>query len=191
METTREQKRRETLTRIAQTGLKLFMEKGYEETTLDEIAAASGISRRTFFHYFTSKDDILLAYQKNAFLDAIPAATLAQSPDQSPIEVSRKCILAVASKHESKESIAADKLLRSTEALVKRKETMFVEAEGVLAAALQQLWPDPARRDRLRVVAMMAMGALRLAMEKWRSENGTHPLAHYIQEAFDLIAAEI
>ena len=47
----RERKRRDTLQRIAQTGLDLFIAKGYEETTLDDIAAAAGISRRTFFHY--------------------------------------------------------------------------------------------------------------------------------------------
>ncbi len=47
----RERKRRLTLDRIAEVGLKLFVEKGYEATTLDAIAAASGISRRTFFYY--------------------------------------------------------------------------------------------------------------------------------------------
>ena len=41
----RERKRRETSRRIAETGLKLFLKNGYENTTLDEIAAAAGISR--------------------------------------------------------------------------------------------------------------------------------------------------
>ena len=47
----RERKRRLTLDLIAKTGLKLFIENGYEATTLDAIAAAAGISRRTFFYY--------------------------------------------------------------------------------------------------------------------------------------------
>ena len=191
LETARAHKRRETLARIAETGLKLFMENGYEETTLDAIAAASGISRRTFFHYFTSKDDILLAYQKNAFLDAIPAATQRQSPDQSPIDVARNCLLDLASKHETKESMAADRLLRSTEALRKRKEAMFVEAEQILTEALQRLWPDPARYEALRVVAMMAVGTLRLAMENARKANGEYPLARYLREGFDRLKQAI
>ena len=58
----RERKRRQTLQRIAEVGLSLFLRKGYEATTLDEIAAAAGISRRTFFYYFKSKDEVLLAY---------------------------------------------------------------------------------------------------------------------------------
>ena len=48
----RERKRQQTLARIAEAGLKLFIENGYEATTLDAIAAAAGISRRTFFLLF-------------------------------------------------------------------------------------------------------------------------------------------
>ncbi len=59
----REQKRRETLRRITDVGICLFIEKGIDGTTIDEIAEAAGISRRTFFHYFGSKDDILLSLQ--------------------------------------------------------------------------------------------------------------------------------
>ena len=59
----REEKRQQTLKRITQTALGLFARHGYEATTLDMIAADAGISRRTFFHYFKSKDDILLSQQ--------------------------------------------------------------------------------------------------------------------------------
>lgn len=45
----RARKRQETLERIAETGLRLFSQNGYEATTLDAIAEAAGISRRTFF----------------------------------------------------------------------------------------------------------------------------------------------
>ena len=58
----RERKKQETLQRIAETGLKLFVQNGYEGTTLDEIAAEAGIARRTFFYYFKSKEAILMAY---------------------------------------------------------------------------------------------------------------------------------
>ena len=66
---TRERKRQETLRRITDAGVKLFSTKGYDETTLDEVAAAAGISRRTFFHYFKSKDDILLSLQRGMGVD--------------------------------------------------------------------------------------------------------------------------
>ncbi len=46
----RERKRKQTAQRIAETGVRMFVEKGFEETTLDAIAEAAGIARRTFFH---------------------------------------------------------------------------------------------------------------------------------------------
>jgi len=56
----RDRKRCETRQRIVDTGRRLFSEKGFEATTLDAIALEAGISRRTFFSYFTSKEDVLL-----------------------------------------------------------------------------------------------------------------------------------
>ncbi|MFF2552425.1 TetR family transcriptional regulator [Nocardia sp. NPDC058058] len=56
--------------------LRLFAEKGYEATTVDEIAEAAGISRRTFFRQFRSKEDVVFAdhesqlAQARAYLDA-------------------------------------------------------------------------------------------------------------------------
>ncbi|WP_158630433.1 TetR/AcrR family transcriptional regulator [Glycomyces terrestris] len=45
---------------IARTAEALFVAKGFEETTVDEIAAAVGMSQRSFFRYFPSKDEVVL-----------------------------------------------------------------------------------------------------------------------------------
>src|SRR5271170_689421 len=117
----RERKRNLTLDLIAKTGLKLFVENGYEATTLDAIAAASGISRRTFFYYLKSKEDVLLAHESGGIPRVLRPTFLEQSPDQSPIEAARKTFLVLASRYMSKESVLADKILRSTEMLRLRK----------------------------------------------------------------------
>ncbi|MEJ0050692.1 MAG: helix-turn-helix domain-containing protein [Methylovirgula sp.] len=182
----RERKRQLTLERIAETGLKLFIENGYEATTLDAIAAASGISRRTFFYYLKSKEDVLLAHESGDAPRALRPTFLEQSPDQRPIEAARKTFLTLASKYQSKESLLADQILRSTETLRLRKEALLVRMEEVLAEAMYDLWPNE-RRPALRLAAMMAMGAFRFAKENWRQENAAHPLTHYIDDAFDLL----
>ena len=182
----RELKRQLTLDRIAETGLKLFAENGYEATTLDAIAAASGISRRTFFYYLKAKEDVLLAHEGGRFAHALRPTFLKQSPKQTPIAAARKTFLDLASTYETKESIVADRILRSIETLRLRKEALLVQAEEVLAGAMYELWPDPTRRTALRIDAMIAMGALRIARENWRQEDAAHPLTHYIDEAFDL-----
>jgi AcrR family transcriptional regulator len=183
----RERKRRLTLDRIAATGLKLFVENGYEATTLDAIAAASGISRRTFFYYLKSKEDVLLAHESGEIPHALRPTFLKQSPRQSPIDAARKTFLELASMYESKESIVADRILRSIETLRLRKEALMVQMEEVLAEAMYGLWPDRSRRPALRLAAMMAIGALRFAKDNWRQEDAAHPLTHYINQAFDLL----
>jgi len=183
----RERKRQLTLDLIAKTGLKLFIENGYEATTLDAIAAAAGISRRTFFYYLKSKEEVLLAHESGNIPRLLRPTFLHQSPNQSPLDAARKTFLFFFSDSATTESVMADRILRSIETLRLRKEALHVQLEDVLAEAMYELWPDPARRPALRLTAMMAMGALRFAKENWRQEEAAHPLTHYIDEAFDLL----
>jgi mycofactocin system transcriptional regulator len=73
--------------------LRLFTEQGFEATTVEQIAAAAGVSRRTFFRYFDAKSDVLW----NSF-DAEVATIrglLARTPDDLPVmEAVRRAVLA-------------------------------------------------------------------------------------------------
>ncbi|KJC47088.1 hypothetical protein UP09_10650 [Bradyrhizobium sp. LTSP885] len=186
----RERKRHETSERIIEKGLKLFVKNGYEGTTLDAIAEAAGISRRTFFYYFKSKEDVLLAAHDSGLKKALGPAMLDEAPDQAPLEAVQRCLIKLASRYETKESVVFDRLMQSTEALRARKEAVFVETEQILLDAMCELWPSPARRDGLRLVAMVAMGTLRLALDKWKQNNAAHPLAYYIRQGFTLLAKQ-
>ncbi|MBS0420279.1 MAG: TetR family transcriptional regulator [Proteobacteria bacterium] len=186
----RERKRRETAERLIESGLKLFVKNGYEGTTLEAIAQAAGISRRTFFYYFGSKEDILLVAHDRGFRHALRPALLNESPGQTPVVAVRECLIKLASRYETKESIVYDHLMQSTEALRARKEAGFVEAEQILLDAMCELWPAPARRDGLRLVAMVAMGTLRLALDQWRQADAAHPLRYYIRRGFALLAKQ-
>lgn len=187
----RGRKRQLTLDLITQTGLKLFREHGYEATTLDQIAAASGISRRTFFYYLKSKEDVLLANESGELPLALRPAFLAQSPALSPLEAARKTFLTLAPLYDTPESLAAEQILRSIETLRLRKDAFFIQLEGVLAEAMYAMWPDQARRASLRLDAMLAMTALRFAKENRRQDHSEgkqdHPLSYYIDQAFDLL----
>ena len=186
----RERKRRETSERIIEKGLRLFVKHGYDGTTLDAIADAAGISRRTFFYYFKSKEDVLLAAHDSGFREALRPTMLAESADQAPIDAVQKCLIKLASRHETKDSVVFDRLMQSTEALRARKEAGFVETERILFEAMCELWPAPSRRDGLRLVAMIAMGTLRLALDKWKQNDAAQPLAHYIRQGFALLAQQ-
>lgn len=60
---------------------------------LDDIARGSGISRRTFFSYFESKDDLMLAWQEASW-NALCAELLSVSPDEEPLQAVRRTFLA-------------------------------------------------------------------------------------------------
>jgi AcrR family transcriptional regulator len=186
----RERKRRETSERIIEKGLKLFVKNGFEATTLDAIAEAAGISRRTFFYYFRSKEGILLAAHDSGFREALRPMMLDESVDQVPLDAVQKCLIKLASRYETKESVVFDRLMQSTEALRARKEAVFVETEQILLEAMCELWPSPGRRDGLRLVAMVAMGTLRLALDKWKQNDAAHPLAYYLRQSFALLAKQ-
>src|SRR2546425_12821489 len=55
----RERTRRAVRAELAELALGLFVERGYERTTVEDIAAAAGLSRRSFFRYFPTKEDVL------------------------------------------------------------------------------------------------------------------------------------
>jgi AcrR family transcriptional regulator len=186
----REKKRRETLQRITQSALKLFLAKGYEETTLDEIAEASGISRRTFFYYFKSKEEILVAWQRG-MPEALRAAILTESADQPPLDAVLNALLKGATRNDTGQAITIDRILRSNEQLRASNQAKYLQMEQAAFESLCELWPQARRRKALRMVAMMSVGALRLAIDGWAEEQARKPLANYLKEAFAGLKAEL
>jgi AcrR family transcriptional regulator len=186
----RERKKRETQQRITEAGMGLFLADGYEATTLDAIAAAAGISRRTFFHYFQSKDDILMSLQSSGG-EALCAAVMAAPPDQAPLDAVRDALVKVSAPYQSDEMMAIDRLMRSSGTLLARKQAGYIHQEQALFDALCARWPNPAQRKSLRLVAMASIGAMRLAFDAWREEGGKRPVTALITEMFDALKAEI
>jgi AcrR family transcriptional regulator len=186
----RERKRRETRQRLAETGLRLFLEKGYEQTTLDEIAEAAGVSRRTVFHYFDHKGDILLAW-KSGLAEAMRAAILEERPDRAPLDVVLSALQRLAGRYQADDHIRIERLLSSSESLGASKLANYAEQEQAVFEALVALWPAPERRERLRLVAMTTVGALRLAFERWAERGGAETLADHLHRAFADLKAEV
>lgn len=187
----REQKRRQTHQRIAEVGLSSFLAKGYEATTLEEIAAAAGISRRTLFYYFKSKDDILLAHL-SGYADILKSAILENASVAAPLDLVRATLVNLSTtRFQSYQTIAFARLIRESEVLRARQLARYAQLEQALHEALCNLWPDEQRRDGLRLVAMVSIGTLRLAADKWFEQNGERPLAKYIEDAFEHLKVEI
>lgn len=76
----RERKKAATKHSIQDHALRLFVEKGYDATTVDEIAAAAGVSHMTFFRYFPRKEDVVEYDEYDPLLDELIAARPEHEP---------------------------------------------------------------------------------------------------------------
>jgi len=64
----------------------------------------------------------------------------------------RSCLIKLASRYETKESVVFDRLMESTDALRARRKPFSSNTERILFEAMCELWPSPGRRDGLRLV---------------------------------------
>ncbi|MET7289292.1 TetR family transcriptional regulator [Streptomyces sp. NPDC005573] len=90
VESLRDRKRRQTRERIIETAFALFMERGFDVVTVDEIAQRAEIGRTTFFRYFGDKQEVVFSTEDD-FLHALTAAM-----DDTPAEPLRDLARALA-----------------------------------------------------------------------------------------------
>ncbi|WAZ21448.1 TetR family transcriptional regulator [Streptomyces cinnabarinus] len=92
MQTLRERKKQRTRIALLRAALELFTTRGYEETTVDDIAAAVEVSQRTFFRYFANKEEAALAVQEMTE-DYYVEAVRRRPPEEAPMEALRQAVV--------------------------------------------------------------------------------------------------
>jgi len=161
----RERKRAETHARIQAEAMRLFLERGFEATTLDDVAAAAEVSRRTLFHYFGSKEEIVFS-TKAGFPDRIRAAIAARPADEPLLDMVENALTDMASGTDPRARALA-RLIRDTPSLRAGDQAKYETIERVLATALAErkgLAPDDID---CWITAATAIGILKLSMQAW------------------------
>jgi AcrR family transcriptional regulator len=171
----RERKRRQTRERLTRVAMALFLERGFEATTLDDIAAAAGISRRSFFHYFVSKEDVVFAWHEES-MAALIAAVAARPAGESMLTAAENAISAMVRQLEPGETMAIAKLKHDNPALQARDQVKYEKLERALADALitragHRSADHKSERLQARLVAMIATGVMRIGGELWAAEG--------------------
>ncbi|MFD2796685.1 TetR/AcrR family transcriptional regulator [Promicromonospora vindobonensis] len=174
--TLRERTRRAVHAEITDTALRLFAEQGFDATTVDQIAAAAGISRRSFFHYFGSKEDVVLGDLEALGL-RVRDALEARPATETAWEALRAALMTL----QGPDTDAATEL---------QIAGMYADAPSLRARHLEKhlrwqelLAPDVERRlgiapaatvdPRARAVIAAALACLDIAVEAWRESGGT------------------
>src|SRR6202166_5017395 len=184
----RERKRQQTRERLTRAAMALFLERGFEATTLDDIAAAADISRRSFFHYFASKEDVVFAWQEES-MAALVAAVAARPASESMLAAAENAIAAMVRQLEPGEAIAIARLKRDNPALQARDQVKHEKLERALAEALGRRAGHKTERLQARLVAMIATGAMRIGGELWAAEGAREKPEALVKRTFAAIRA--
>jgi TetR/AcrR family transcriptional regulator, regulator of mycofactocin system len=175
---------REEIERIA---LELFSRRGFEETTIEDIAVAAGISRRTFFRYYASKNDVVWG-QFDALLAALDE-WLAATPDDVPmIDALTTAVVRFNSlppeavpQHRSRMS-----LILHVSALQAHSTLRYADWRAVIARFAARRLGEPVDALGPQLVGHVALGAAVAAYERWLHDDSAD-LADLLQRTFGAI----
>ncbi len=153
---------------IYDAAIDLFAVKGFDETTVEEIAQAAGVSRRSFFRYFASKDDLLaqsvVSYAK-ALVEAIAACPAAASPP----EVVRETVLSTArlTAAEPRTRQIIEISVRSASARQAHQSRMMEAEDSVAEAFAKRLKSKPRHYLKPRLLASLTFVMMNVAIMSW------------------------
>ena len=185
----RDRKKQRTRRAIEQSALGLFETRGFDGITIDEIADAADISPRTFFHYFPSKEDVVLS-DYALRLESIVAALAASPADQAPWEALRAAFLTVGADYESERDalLRRFRIIQSTPSVAARNLQLQASWEDAVTAAVSDwLQVSPANDLRPRLLAGAALAAMRASLRQWLADGGQSRLPDHIAACFDLM----
>ncbi|MEU1474102.1 TetR family transcriptional regulator [Streptomyces sp. NPDC005760] len=164
----REQTRSVVRSLLARTAIELFAAKGFDDTTLDEVAAAAGVSRRTLFNYFRNKEDLALSGLDEQ--GELIAARLAERPaDEDPwtalraaFQVLEEIDIPAEGRLEFITLLFANDSLRAGHA---EKQARW---QDLFAPHIEPRLPDSDRRTlQARAIAAAAIVCMQAANEEW------------------------
>ena len=173
--------------RLEKAALELYVERGFEQTTVAEIAKRAGLTERTFFRYFADKREVLFAGAGS--LQDFLVGTLASAPDSAaPIDAVAAALEAAgALLQENREySRQRQAVIAANAELQERELIKLASLASAIAGALRQRGvTDPAAS----LAAEAGIAVFRIAFERWVNENSQPDLPRVIRESLDELKA--
>ncbi|MCP2335401.1 GNAT family N-acetyltransferase [Actinomadura rupiterrae] len=180
----RERTRRAVRRELADLALGMFVQRGYDATTVEDIAAAGGLSKRSFFRYFPAKEDVLLG-DVEEFAEQIAGEIRSRPGGEDPWDTLRLVLREWEPRiHTARNRLDALRLVDTTPSLRARLHQKRDELRALISAALL-VRPgtalDAFTADLLTAAACAAVDA---ATREWLRSDGTRDHAALIDQAF-------
>jgi AcrR family transcriptional regulator len=176
--------------RLRKAALELYSERGYENVTVAEITERAGLTRRTFFRYFTDKRDVLFA-GSDLLAPTLAEAVLHAGDTLSPFEAMLTGLVKVGDVlTEQGSSIAAQRraVVQSSPELQERSRTKFAAVADSLADALER---RGAPASKASLLAEVGVAIFQAAFERWTDDPQPARLADYVRETSAELAVQL
>ncbi|WP_063739463.1 MULTISPECIES: TetR family transcriptional regulator [Streptomyces] len=185
-----ERKRQLVSDELTGAALRLLAQKGFDAVTIDEIVAAAGVSKRTFFRYFASKEDVVIQFLAEMGTDM--RAELAARPAQEPPSVALRHTIWVsidACAGHADQALRVVQLILGTPSLLARFLERQAQWRDELAEEVADRLGLAPRTDLYpQLAAGMALAAFGTVLQRWSDSDGAEDPATLTDRAFAIIA---
>jgi AcrR family transcriptional regulator len=175
--------------RLVKAAMELFVERGYDRTTVQEIAARAGLTERTFFRYFTDKREVLFSGSKE--LEKSIVERIVGAPrDASPLAAVAAAFEAAGAELEETRDL---QFVRARYALVTNhadvRERELIKMAGLAVAVTKALRARGVPEPAASLTAEAGIAVFKVGFERWVTERRPRDLPAHIRAAVDALKA--
>ncbi|MCR3750627.1 TetR/AcrR family transcriptional regulator [Lentzea californiensis] len=184
----REAKMERTRRFIAESAFDLFVAQGYDDTTIEQIAAAAEVGTRTLYRYYATKEALVVSFVQNG-LDAAMEAFLAQ-PDEAPLPEALHAVIG-----------SVEQTIGANSARLLALYEIFDKTTGLRAGLADLCWSWRRRlaQEILRreggtgdvlfaaLTAASTMNVIEVVVQTWTSDGGRADVADITRETLELL----
>jgi AcrR family transcriptional regulator len=173
--------------RLERAAMELYVERGYEQTTVAEIAKRAGLTERTFFRHFADKREVL--FWGSAALQELMVNAVAGAPDGvAPIDAIATALRTAGAIFDERRDSARERqgVIAANVELQERELIKLAKLASALAEALRGRGVgEPAAS----LTAEAGIAVFKIAFERWIADADRREFAHFIRESLDDLKA--
>jgi AcrR family transcriptional regulator len=174
--------------RLERAAMELYRERGFEQTTVAEIAKRAGLTERTFFRYFADKREVL--FWGAGELQDFMVSALASAPDSAtPIEAVAAAVQGAAVLLEQRPIEYARQRRSIIAAHAELQERELIKLASLAAALADTLRRRGVKDPAASLAAEAGIAVFKIAFEAWTSETSQRDFPELIRESFDELRA--
>jgi AcrR family transcriptional regulator len=173
--------------RLERAAMELFIERGFEQTTVTEIAERAGLTQRTFFRHFADKREVL--FGGSATLQELLVSTVASAPEPTaPIDAVGAALETAAAALQERRDYSRQRqtVIAANPELQERELIKLASLASAIAGALRS---REVTEPAASLAAEAGIAVFKIAFERWHSEAGQQDFPQLVRESFEELKA--